>query len=106
MSRRDNPTKILPLLSDVRIVVALVTCTLGSYNIGSIEVTLATFLVSLGLSVQVVAVAFFVMSISIMIITPVNGYLCERVSIYYVACSFRLMSSETGKCNNRSKVLD
>ena len=79
VNRHDNPTAMLPLMRNPRVLISLLTCTIGSYNIGSIEVTLSTFLESISLGVELVAVSFLVMSLSIMLITPVNGYLCEKV---------------------------
>ena len=68
----------MKVLSIPRVSIALLTCTVGAYSIGTIEATLSQFLQeSLHLSIDRIAVAFLVMSLCSVLATPVLGWMCD-----------------------------
>ena len=61
MEHSDAEMPILKVLTMPRVLVSLLTCTVGAYSIGTIEATLSQFLeLQLGLGVQKIALAFLV----------------------------------------------
>ena len=57
----DLPMK--KVLGNVKVLVALMTCSVGAYTVGTLEATLSPFLLELEISVKMIAVAFLVMSL-------------------------------------------
>jgi len=84
-SHTDMP--VFKILTRPRVVIALLTCTVGAYSIGTVEATLSSFLdTQLRLSVQKIALAFLVMSVCSVVATPVFGWMCDsRVSGWLVS---------------------
>ena len=71
MEHNESDMPILRIVTTPRVAVALLTCTVGAYSIGTIEATLSQFLeMQLGLSVQKIALAFLVMSLCSVLATP------------------------------------
>ena len=63
MEHSDSEMPILKILTMPRVLVSLLTCTVGAYSIGTIEATLSQFLeLQLDLGVQKIALAFLVSS--------------------------------------------
>ena len=61
MEHSDSEMPILKILTMPRVLVSLLTCTVGAYSIGTIEATLSQFLeLQLDLGVQKIALAFLV----------------------------------------------
>jgi len=78
MEHSDAEMPILKVLTMPRVLVSLLTCTVGAYSIGTIEATLSQFLeLQLGLGVQKIALAFLVMSLCSVLATPVLGWMCD-----------------------------
>jgi hypothetical protein len=47
---KENPEEVFPLL--LRVLLALFTCSVGAYTVGTIEATLSPFLDTLGIQVR------------------------------------------------------
>jgi hypothetical protein len=56
---------------------ALFTCSVGAYTVGTIEATLSPFLDTMGIEVKMIAVAFLVMSLCSVVATPIFGFICD-----------------------------
>ena len=57
MEHNESDMPILRIVTTPRVAVALLTCTVGAYSIGTIEATLSQFLeMQLGLSVRAIVV--------------------------------------------------
>ena len=91
MEHGEAGLPVARILSTPRVLVALLTCTVGAYSIGTIEATLSPYLQLLDLNVKEIAVAFLVMSLCSVLATPLVGWLCDA------ALSPWLVSS-TGCC--------
>lgn len=87
MEHTDSDLPVLKILTSPRVLIALLTCTVGAYSIGTVEATLSSFLdTQLQLSVQNIALAFLVMSVCSVVATPVFGWMCDaRVSGWLVS---------------------
>ena len=87
MEHSDSDLPVLKILTSPRVLIALLTCTVGAYSIGTVEATLSSFLdIQLHLSVQKIALAFLVMSVCSVVATPVFGWICEaRVSCWLLS---------------------
>jgi hypothetical protein len=59
------------------VLLALFTCTVGAYTVGTIEATLSPFLDTMDISVKLIAVAFLVMSLCSVLATPIFGFICD-----------------------------
>jgi len=78
MEHSESELPVMKILSIPRVLVALLTCTVGAYSIGTVEATLSQFLEQeLSLSVQKIALAFLVMSLCSVVATPVLGWMCD-----------------------------
>jgi len=77
MEHGDADLPVMKILSSPRVLVALFTCTIGAYSVGTIESTLSPFLELLDLNVKQIAVAFLVMSLCSVLATPIFGWLCD-----------------------------
>ena len=76
----DLPMK--KVLGNVRVLVALMTCSIGAYTVGTLEATLSPFLLEMEISVKMIAVAFLAMSLcSGKIINKCCIYLRQKVNI-------------------------
>merc|ERR1711935_1131040 len=73
----DSEIAVGNILSNKRVLVALATCTVGAYSVGTIEATLSPFLELLDLNVKQIAIAFLVMSLCSVLATPIFGWLCD-----------------------------
>lgn len=69
----------MDLIRNPRVLIALFSCTIASYAIGTLEATLSMFLESLDLPIKLIAVAFLVMPVCSVVATPLMGYLCDKV---------------------------
>ena len=87
MEHSDSSMPVIKILTIPRVMIALATCTVGAYSIGTIEATLSQFLeVQLDLTVQRIALAFLVMSLCSVVATPVLGWMCDAaVSAWVVS---------------------
>ena len=63
MEHGDVDLPVMKILSNPRVLIALATCTIGAYSVGTIEATLSPFLELMDLNVKQIAIAFFVMSL-------------------------------------------
>ena len=78
MEHSESELPILKIVTMPRVLIALLTCTVGAYSIGTIEATLSQFLeLQLSLGVQKIALAFLVMSLCSVLATPVLGWMCD-----------------------------
>jgi len=77
MEHGDTDLPVMKILSSPRVLIALATCTIGAYSVGTIEATLSPFLELLDLNVKQIAVAFLVMSLCSVLATPLFGWLCD-----------------------------
>jgi len=77
MEHGDVDLPVMKILSNPRVLIALATCTVGAYSIGTIESTLSPFLELLDLNVKQIAIAFLVMSLCSVLATPIFGWLCD-----------------------------
>ena len=73
MDHSESDMPVLRLLTSPRVLIALLTCTMGGYSIGTVEATLSSFLdTELNFSIQKIALAFLVMSVCSVVATPVR----------------------------------
>lgn len=79
MDHGDSQMEVLPILKNPHVLISLFSCTVGAYTIGTIEATLSTFLEDLDIKIQMIALAFLVMSLSSVLATPLFGFLCDSV---------------------------
>eukprot|EP00092_Neocalanus_flemingeri_P107350 GFUD01137792.1.p1 GENE.GFUD01137792.1~~GFUD01137792.1.p1 ORF type:complete len:280 (+),score=82.29 GFUD01137792.1:238-1077(+) len=87
MERSEASQPVLSILSHPRVIIALLTATMGAYSIGTVEATLSPFLEHLGLDVKMIAIAFLVMSFFSVVATPFFGWICDgKVSPWAVSC--------------------
>ena len=87
MSSSESGKPVLTVLCHPRVVVALLTATMGAYSIGTVEATLSPYLEHMGLNVKLIAIAFLVMSLCSVVATPVFGWLCDgKFSPWLVSC--------------------
>eukprot|EP00092_Neocalanus_flemingeri_P030917 GFUD01033574.1.p1 GENE.GFUD01033574.1~~GFUD01033574.1.p1 ORF type:complete len:505 (-),score=68.91 GFUD01033574.1:56-1570(-) len=77
MEHGDADLPVMKILTNPRVLIALLTCTIGAYSVGTIEATLSPFLELMGLNIKQIAVAFLVMSLCSVLATPIFGYLCD-----------------------------
>ena len=76
------------VLSNPRVMIALLTTSMGSYSIGTVEATLSPYLEHLGMEVKLIVVTFLLLSLCSVLGTPVCGWLCDgKVSPWLVSCS-------------------
>lgn len=77
MEHGDVDLPVMKILSNPRVLIALATCTIGAYSVGTIEATLSPFLELMDLNVKQIAIAFLVMSLCSVLATPIFGWLCD-----------------------------
>jgi len=77
MDHGDTNLPVMKILGSPRVLIALFTCTIGAYSVGTIEATLSPFLELLGIHVKQIALAFLVMSFCSVLATPIFGWLCD-----------------------------
>jgi len=88
MEHGEESLPVLKIVSNVRVLIALATCSAGAYSIGTIEATLSPYLLDLHISVKMIAVAFLVMSLCSVLATPIFGFMCDsKVSPWLVSAS-------------------
>ena len=73
MKSTEASQPVLSVLSHPRVIIALLTATMGAYSIGTVEATLSPYLEHMGLDVKLIAIAFLVMSLCSVVATPVFG---------------------------------
>ena len=73
MEHGDVDLPVMKILSNPRVLIALATCTIGAYSVGTIEATLSPFLELMDLNVKQIAIAFLVMSLCSVLATPIFG---------------------------------
>jgi MFS family permease len=87
MKSTEASQPVLSVLSHPRVIIALLTATMGAYSIGTVEATLSPYLEHMGLDVKLIAIAFLVMSLCSVVATPVFGWMCDgKVSPWLVSC--------------------
>ena len=93
MKSEEGSQPVLGVLSQPRVVIALLSATMGAYSIGTIEATLSPYLEHLNMDVKVIAMTFLTMSLCSVLGTPLCGLLCDgKVSPWIVtSCGFLLM---------------
>ena len=64
MENGGSNVPTVKVLGNVRVLVALMTCSIGAYTLGTLEATLSPFLLEMNVDVKMIAVAFLVMSLS------------------------------------------
>merc|ERR1719481_2025042 len=73
----DTDLDVGKILMNKKVLIALGTCTIGAYSVGTVEATLSPFLQTVGLGVKLMAVEFLVMSLASVVATPTFGWLCD-----------------------------
>ena len=87
MDSGEASQPVLNILSNPRVIIALLTATMGAYSIGTVESTLSPFLEHMGLDVKLIAIAFLVMSFCSVVATPFFGWMCDgKISPWLVSC--------------------
>ena len=78
IEKSETSLSVLSFISKPAIIAALLTATVSSYTIGTIEATLSTFLSKIPtMTVKMIAMAFLTMSLSSVIGTPISGWICD-----------------------------
>ena len=93
MKSEEGSQPVLSVLSQPRVIIALLSATMGAYSIGTIEATLSPYLEHLSMDVKVIAMTFLTMSLCSVLGTPLCGLLCDgKMSPWIVtSCGFLLM---------------
>lgn len=88
IEKTESTSNVAQFLRKPSILAALLSATIASYTIGTLEATLSTFLGKIpSMSVKMIAMAFLSMSLSSVLATPVSGWLCDtKLSPWLVSC--------------------
>ena len=83
---------VLTFLSNPRVIITLLTATMGAYSIGTVESTLFSFLEHMGLVVKLIAIVFLVMSFCSVVATPFfswmsNGKISPLAAVSSLNCN-------------------
>ena len=92
MDSGEASQPVLNILSNPRVIIALLTATMGAYSIGTVESTLSPFLEHMGLDVKLIAIAFLVMSFCSVVATPFFGWMSDGkisplAAVYSLNCN-------------------
>lgn len=88
MEHGEASMPVIKLISNTRVLVSLITCTVGAYSIGTLEATLSPFLQQeIDLDVKRIAVCFLIMSICSVVATPVFGWICDSAVSPWIVSS-------------------